>query len=68
MILGFMIENPSDCDCMLGAKNKENQLFIIETLLIMARISVEEQLKRLTVYFDVESSKIDDMFTKSSTN
>ena len=62
----FMIENPSDCDCMMGAKKQRESIVYHRDFADNGEeISVEEQLKRLTVYFDVESSKIDDMFRKS---
>ena len=62
----FMIENPSDCDCMMGAKKQRESIVYHRDFADNGeKISIEERLKRLTIYFDVESSKIDDMFIKS---
>ena len=62
----FMIENLSDCDCMMGAKKRRESIVYHRDFADNGEeISIEERLKRLTIYFDVESSKIDDMFIKS---
>ncbi len=62
----FMIENPSDCDCMTGAKTQRESIVYHRDFADNGEeVSVEERMKRHTVYFDVESSEIDDMFNES---
>ena len=62
----FMIENPSDCDCMMGTKKQRESIVYHRDFADNGEeLTIEESLKRHTIYFDVETAKIDDMFKKS---
>ncbi len=62
----FLIENMSDCNCSGQNKIKrESIVYHRDYSTDGSEISIDVQLKRATVYFDVESNKIDDMFLKS---
>ncbi len=62
----FLIENISDCNCSSQNKIKrESIVYHRDYPSDGSDISEEIQIKRATVYFDVESDKIDDMFLKS---
>ena len=61
-----MIENPSDCDCMMGTKKQRESIVYHRDFADNGEeLTIEERLKRHTIYFDVETAKIDDMFKKS---
>jgi OmpA-OmpF porin, OOP family len=62
----FLIENISDCNCSANNKIKrESIVYHRDYPTDGSDVSIEIQLKRATVYFDVENDKIDDMFLKS---
>ena len=62
----FMIENPSDCDCMMGTKKQRESIVYHRDFADNGEeLTIEERVKRHTIYFDVETAKIDDMFKKS---
>ncbi|MBM78002.1 MAG: hypothetical protein CL846_05930 [Crocinitomicaceae bacterium] len=62
----FLIENISECNCSGQNRIKrESIVYHRDYPTDGSDISIEVQLKRATVYFDVESDKIDNMFLKS---
>ena len=63
----FMIDNLSECNCVNGAKSvkKESIVYHRDYADDPTDLSIEDKLKRYTIYFDIESPKIDETFNES---
>lgn len=59
-----MISDESDCDCA-GNNKKKKESIVYQSSFVgnEANLSIEEKLKRSSIYFDVESSSIEESFS-----
>jgi outer membrane protein OmpA-like peptidoglycan-associated protein len=62
----LMISDETECDCVNSTKKKKESIVYQSSFVDNgASLTVEQKLKRYTIYFDVESSNIEDSFEET---
>ena len=62
----LMISDETECDCVNSAKKKKESIVYQSSFVDNgASLTVEQKLKRYTIYFDVESSNIEESFEET---
>jgi outer membrane protein OmpA-like peptidoglycan-associated protein len=62
----LMISDETECDCVNSTKKKKESIVYQSSFVDnSASLTVEQKLKRYTIYFDVESSNIEESFEET---